>query len=95
MLISLVYGMTSLGYFVLGCTHGFDGFGLSTLMLKKKKKLKITSILCEDIQNCVHYGQVILKIHFFTYFYQDKKAIFFSKFFLFAFNKNTCFTIKI
>jgi len=32
--------MTSLGYFVLGCTHGFDGFGLSTLMLKKKKKTK-------------------------------------------------------
>jgi hypothetical protein len=66
-----------------------------THVKKKKKKLKITSILCEDIQNCVHYGQVILKIHFFTYFYQDKKAIFFSKFFLFAFNKNTCFTIKI
>jgi len=76
----MVYGMTSLGCFVLGCTHGFDGFGLSTLMLKKKK-LKITSILCEDIQNCVHYGQVILKIHFFTYFIRIKKQFFSLTFF--------------
>jgi hypothetical protein len=40
MLISLVYDTTSLGYFVLGCTHGFDGFGLSTLMLKNNNKKK-------------------------------------------------------